>query len=436
MDGQDTGVRNDWGGGAISAPLSFGGRVVRALRNGSFLTRRFLLIAAGGLVTVQVALLGIVVAFSHGAFGSAATPNTTDFISFYAAGRLAQAGTPALAYDHAAHGAIEQAVAGAAVPYIYFYYPPIYLLLCRLFAALPYLTAFVAFQAVTLLACLATFRRILGASSWRAVLPLLAFTPAFWTMGLGQNAFLTAALFGGATLLVDRRPFLAGLLFGAVCYKPHFGLLLPVALAAGGHWRAFLGAGASVAVLAALSLLLFGTDTWAAYLAAMAGSQSVYVTGHLDFAAFISPFGVARAIGLAPWTAYGVQATATGIVAALVGLVWWLRLSLPVRATVLAAATPVAIPVALIYDLTLTGVAMAWLVRLGQQRGFPPWHRTALALRFIWPLFGLNLDPERTILAPATTSFGVLVLALCTAWLERRDHYAALPGIGAGLPNR
>jgi hypothetical protein len=36
-------------------------------------------------------------------------------------------------------------------------------------------------------------------------------------------------------------------------------------------------------------------------------------------------------------------------------------------------------------------------------------------LLFVWPLFGLNLDAGRTILAPATTAFGVLVLALVTA---------------------
>ena len=59
-------------------------------------------------------------------------------------------------------------------------------------------------------------RRILDDTSAAALLALLAFPAVFWNIGLGQNAFMSAALFGGATLLVDRRPILAGLLFGAL----------------------------------------------------------------------------------------------------------------------------------------------------------------------------------------------------------------------------
>jgi hypothetical protein len=59
---------------------------------------------------------------------------------------------------------------------------------------------------------------------------------------LRQNSLLTAALFGAATLFVDRRPSVAGVLFGALCYEPPFGLLVPVALAAQKNWRAFAAA--------------------------------------------------------------------------------------------------------------------------------------------------------------------------------------------------
>jgi len=46
-----------------------------------------------------------------------------------------------------------------------------------------------------------------------------------------------------------------------------------------------------------------------------------------------------------------------------VAIVWRRGLALPIRAAVLTAATLVAIPVALMYDLMLAGVAAAWLVR-------------------------------------------------------------------------
>src|SRR5262249_58736086 len=105
-------------------------------------------------------------------------------------------------------------------------------------AALPYLPAFVAFEAVTLVLCLIVVREIFADRSWSAIFPVLAFPAVFWALGLGQNSFLTASLFGAGTLWIDRRPIVAGVCLGALCYKPHFALLVPLALLAGGHWRA------------------------------------------------------------------------------------------------------------------------------------------------------------------------------------------------------
>jgi hypothetical protein len=380
------------------------------------LTRRRLLTGATILLIVEIALLIIVIAATHGLVGKP-KPGTTDFVGFYAAGRLADAGTPALAYDHTAHRAAEQQAAGAGIPYVYFYYPPVYLLLCAVLGWLPYLAAFVAFQITTLFACLMAIRAILRETRWTGLLPLLAFPPVFWAIGLGQNAFLTATLFATATLQIDRRPVLAGLLFGAVCYKPHFGLLIPVALAAGGHWRAFAAAAASVLTFCGLSILLFGWETWDAYLTLLSGAPSLYSAGvHDNMFAMATPFGAARSFGVAPDPAYVVQGVATLIAAAAVGIVWHRRLSLPVRAAILTAATPLAIPIALVYDLLLSAVAIAWIVRAGQEQGFQPWQRVALTLLFVWPLAGLNMEGRTYVMAPPTVAVGVFVIA----WLLAR----------------
>ncbi|MBS0644264.1 MAG: DUF2029 domain-containing protein [Proteobacteria bacterium] len=399
--------------------------VIAAMRSGSFLTERRVLLGASLLLVLELLLLAIAVAASHGAFGGVGKPSTTDFMSFYGAGRVVNAGTPALTYNHDVHWAAQQATSGAETPYIFFYYPPVYLLLCSILARLPYLVAFVGFQALTLAMCLVVVRQILDKPRWSVIVPLIGFAPAVWTLGTGQNAFLTASLFGAAMLWLERRPVVAGLLIGALCYKPHFGLLIPFALAAGGYWRAFASAAASAIMFCLLSVVLFGWETWAAYFTAMAGSESVYVTGHLDFAAFITPFGTARALTLAPKFAYAAQAVATLLAAAIVSVVWYRRVSLPIRAAVLTAATPFAIPVALMYDQVMCGIAMAWLVRAGRERGFLPWHRVILAALFVWPLFALNLDPKTYILAPPTVTVGVLALALAAARQEWRMRPAA-----------
>ena len=70
----------------------------------------------------------------------------------------------------------------------------------------------------------------------------------------GQNGFLSAALFLGGVLNIDRRPILSGVLIGLLTFKPHLGVVLPFALVALGAWRVI----ASAAVTA---LALFAAAT-------------------------------------------------------------------------------------------------------------------------------------------------------------------------------
>ena len=85
---------------------------------------------------------------------------------------------------------------------------------------------------------LLAIRRIAQPNGWGWLIPVLAFPAMFWNLGVGQNAFLTASLFAGFTLMLDRRPATAGAMLGLLCYKPHYGLLALFALAAGQRWRA------------------------------------------------------------------------------------------------------------------------------------------------------------------------------------------------------
>ncbi len=152
--------------------------------------------------------------WQHGVISDRVSRTSSDFVSFYAAGKLALAGTPSLAYDQAAHFLTEQRFMADGAPYQFFFYPPMLMLLFVPLALLPYSLAFYVFEIATLAGFLFTMGRILREPGWLWAAPVLAFPAIFWTFGLGQNAFLTAALFGGFTLLVDRRPVLAGMLLG------------------------------------------------------------------------------------------------------------------------------------------------------------------------------------------------------------------------------
>jgi alpha-1,2-mannosyltransferase len=363
---------------------------LRRIPAAGWIPARRLPLAFGLLLAFEILALLLFIAVSHHWVGPLNKPTTTDFASFYAAGSLTDAGHPALAYDLAAHRAAEEQATEPGINYQYFYYPPVFLFICAALAKLPYLPAFIVFQALTLPLYLFVGRRTLNETSWTALLALLAFPAVFWNIGLGQNAFLTAALFGGGLLLIDRRPVLAGILFGALCYKPHFGLLVPVALAAGGRWRAFAAAAASATALVLLSAAVFGGQSWHDYLGAFAGSNATYGSGYIDMAAFVTPYGAVRLVGGSVGAAYAAQAAASLFAIGLVAFVWRKHLSLPLRAAALLAATLIAVPVALIYDEMLAALAIAWLVRAGRADGFLQWEKAILAAIFIAPLISRN----------------------------------------------
>jgi alpha-1,2-mannosyltransferase len=386
-------------------------------RGGAWLTRRRVLAYAALLLCVEVIGFAFFLAGTHGWIVPLQTPLSTDFVSFYAAGWLADSGTPWLVYQQAAHHAAEQAATQPGIVYNYFYYPPIFILLCAAIARLPYLTAFVVFQASTLVPCLLVARRILQETGWAILLPLLAFPAVFFNIGAGQNAFLTAALFGAATLLIDRRPVLAGMLFGALCYKPHFGLLVPIALVAAGRWRAVAAAAATVLALVALSVLAFGWETWRAFFAAAAGAHEIYQS-HVSRAGLATPFGSVLVLGGTPALAYTVQAFATGAMMAVVWWVWRRGLSLPARAAALLAATPIALPVVLFYDLILSGMALVWLLRWGQEHTLPASSRTAVLALVAATLLSGNFNPDQHWLITPLVALGTLVLSLLVVFRE------------------
>jgi alpha-1,2-mannosyltransferase len=377
-------------------------------------SRRQVMLAGALLLVLEVAAFLYFVAGTHGWVLPVHQPVSTDFVSFYAAGRLAGGGTPALAYDHAAHYAAERAATEPGIAYNYFYYPPVFLLLCAAIGRLPYLAAFVAFQIGSLTPCLLVVHRILRARGWAILLPLLAFPPVFFTLGTGQNAFLTAALFGAATLLVDRRPVLAGMLFGALCYKPHFGLLVPVALVAAGRWRSVAAAAVTVAALAGLSAEVFGWDTWHAFLSAAASARGVY-EGSVAFPGMTTPFGTVVALGGTAGLAYLVQAAVGAIMAVAVFVTWWRGMSLPVRAAMLLAATPLAVPVAMFYDLMLSGIALAWLIRWNGGAAIPSWLRVGTVAVYIGALLTGNFDPHSHLVVAPVVAVGVFAMVVAAA---------------------
>ncbi|MGI4954066.1 MAG: glycosyltransferase family 87 protein, partial [Janthinobacterium lividum] len=270
-----------------------------------------------------------------------------------------------------------------------------------------------------------------GPGAW--LVPVLAFSPVFWNIVEGQNAFLTAALLGGGVLLADRRPVLAGMLFGAACYKPHFGLLVPVALLAGRRWRSVAAAAGVVVGLGGLSWLLYGTATWAAYLRLFLDSGHEYGAGRVSFSGMVGTFGASRLAGVAVPAAMVLQGLAGLAAAGVVGWIWWRGASHAVRAAALLSGTMLAVPMALLYDQLITLMALCWLVQEGRCRGFLRGERPLLAGAFLLAVASFPL--AATLSLPLAPVPAAILLGLCGARaIPQRSGRAA--GTGGGCHGR
>ena len=160
-------------------------------------------------------------------------------------------------------------------------------------------------------------------------------------------------------------------------------------------------------------MIAFGWGTWQGFVAAAAGSHATYASGRINFGGLITPFGGVLLAGGTPNAAYMAQAAATLGAGLLVTFVWRRGLPLPIRAATLAAATLVAVPVALIYDLMLAAVAAAWLVR--DPAGLARWERVALTGLFVLSMTPPGLAEAWHIPAGPIVALALLVLIAARA---------------------
>lgn len=313
----------------------------------------------------------------------------TDFASFWAASKLALSGRPAAAWDVNAHHAAQSAIAGRDTGYAAFFYPPTYLLICLPLAALPYVASLAVWLGATGLAYARAARAWLGDRfGWT---PILAFPAVFETAGHGQNGFLSAGLMGAGALLLRTRPILAGICFGAMAWKPHLAIAIPFALIAARRWGAFASAAATAIAVTGLSWLVFGVESWRAFLADGALARATLEQGLVDPAKMQSVFAAVRLWGGPVMLAYGLQGVAA--LMAISGLFWLQRRNFRGEAegAALIAAGLIVSPFLLDYDLTLLAFPLAFLLKTGVEKGFRPWEKTLLLVAFLLPVLSRSL---------------------------------------------
>jgi hypothetical protein len=383
---------------------------VSFLRDAAWLTRGRLFGYSTALIAGTVAVMTWVLS-GHGIADPMGRPVGTDFLRLWTASYALLNGEVRTIYDPIAFFALEKAVTQPATPDFYpWLYPPLALLIAYPLALLPYLGSLAAWIALGLAGYLAALWRIFPKplTLWVG----LAFPAVLWTATHGQNSFLTASLLCWGLLELPRRPVLAGILFGLLTFKPQLGLLLPLALVAGRHWRAAVAATIAALVFAATSAILFGTGVWADFLASTMLSRSLLEDG-LGFGHYYkmqSVFAATRLLGFSLPVAYSLQALVALSAAAAVAWVWRRPAGDPdMKNAALMAATPLSTAFFFDYDLMLLAPAIAWLARKGVTDTALPFERTILVATFLAPFVSRVVGMHTHLLLAPIVNAGLLV---------------------------
>ncbi len=283
-----------------------------------------------------------------------------DFLNTWMGGRSAFFGGPAPWFDLRVYNEALQHMLGTDYLEHYWSYPPHLMLFIWPFGLMPYLPAYIAWCAVGvalyLFACSSVVPR--ERLMFLAVAPGIAVCIFF-----GQNGFYTAALLIGGLLCLDRRPVLAGVLFGILTIKPQMGMLLPVVLLLERRWVTIASAVATTAVLVVATAMLFGWNIWFEFWQKVVPQQQALMTtgGGVLYAVISSVFYGGRLWDFPLNVDWAMQWFVSALAFGAVIWTYWKPRDPALSLALLITATFLFTPYILNYDMVVFGFVIVLL---------------------------------------------------------------------------
>ncbi len=348
----------------------------------------------------------------------------TDFVNVYAAGQAVREGKPADAYDWKAQKNREDKIKntfneGRNIPpdmgYLPWLYPPMFFAVATLAAFLPYWFALIAYSLAGLAAYAAALRKIIPPYK-ESLWALAAFPGVFVNLFSGQNGFITTSLFAAGLYLLETSPILAGLAFGALSYKPHFFILVPLVLFVGKYWKALAATLLSAGAYAALSVLAFGVEPWKAFMYGF-GNTSALLQDNSDrwLGILHSAFSAVRTFGGSVEFASAIHEIVAVVAIMALVVIWKNKSSFAVRGASLASAALLISPYSFVYDQVLLAIPIALLAGQGLKTGFLSYEKTFLFA--LWLLPFLVQDSFAHFALPMTPPMLMGLMVVC--WRRR-----------------
>ncbi len=349
--------------------------------------------------------------------GPGGQPFGHDFYCFWTASNLVLSGNlETVLNPEAFQLALDNGLPGQVAIYPW-NYPPTYLLIVTPLALLPLWLSYFVFMGGTFAAFYWALRRFFPRPEVLWLL-LLSGIPSM-NMAYGQNGFLTAALMAVALKAVlDRQVIIAGLALGLLTFKPHLGLLIPVALLAARQYKMIISAALSTFGFAALAALAFGPEAWMAFFNATFSMSGTVAEGGLPWWHQPTVYGMMRGMGFDGLTGTLVQG---GVSLAMVAMIWqvWRKSVSPIGVAILMPASILASPYLLVYDLMAMSIcAIVWARLAIENDNWRPYERFVLMASIVGSIL-LALGAQHGVVQ--LTPFA-LAATLPFLWLRYQDQ--------------
>jgi alpha-1,2-mannosyltransferase len=340
-----------------------------------------------------------------------------DFLNTWMGGRSVFAGGPQPWFDLRTYNIAIQQILGAPYQLHYWSYPPHVLLFIWPFGLLPYLPAYIAWCAIGI----ALYVFACSGAIPRERLLFLAVAPGIGIcIFFGQNGFYTAALLIGGWLSLDRRPVLAGILFGILTVKPQIGFLLPVVLLFERRWVTIASAVVTTAALVTATAMLFGWSIWIEFWQKVMPQQQWLTAngGGLLYVMVSSVYYGIRLMHLPDSLAWVLQWITSAIAFAAFLWTFWKRRDRTLQFAMLVTATFLVTPYILNYDMVVFGFVVALLLQRDDSTAADRWLLLAVwTLPAVMMLAGLFWIPYAPVVLIAFA--GRLIWRLAHG--DRRD---------------
>ncbi len=395
-------------------------------------------LARRGRITIAILITAVIligvsaIRFSQPAFAGVHKV-LTDFDAFHIAGGLAATGRLDEAYD-ADTFLIEQQRVSGIKSFMPWTYPPPFAAVVQVLSYLPIGLSYALFTGLSFAFYLLVLRRIAGdylPGVLIAIAPILVIN-----LRTGQNGFLIAGLIGAFLLaLMSARKKTAGALLGMLMIKPH----LAVSMGLLALWQRSVALLAiAVAVVVALigaASWLYGFAVWTAFATALRQATGFLELGYYPLFRMSSVYATLFSLGAGPRIAIVGQALCAIAALAVFVLALVKGTTARYRSALACAAAVMFSPYCYDYDLTILGLALAFVIPDILSRAADREVGMAMALGWLVGGYGLavTIFMEKVLhlgasgvvlksqtLAPALIAPVLLILCIWIAFTLRR----------------